>query len=194
MKQIKIIRSILKNTYLEAFNNYLSSVENEKDKNSPTEEQVEEALAKVTLKAFANDRHAYRHQVGYTRYQLYFTMTNFENFFHRLKQMNTYLKYFPIQLQIASLMSSSGLSSGKRKKKDNTSESEGTALHKCKWCKKMVTHEDDDCWEKTGNEDVVKPHWAKRRRVGPPGRALLPVPALTRKRKVQPLLVNNSVF
>ena len=41
MKQIKIIRSILKNTYFEAFKNYLSSVENEKDKNSPTEEQVE---------------------------------------------------------------------------------------------------------------------------------------------------------
>ena len=31
--------------------------------------------------------------------QLYFTMTNFENFFHRLKQMNTYLKYFPIPPQ-----------------------------------------------------------------------------------------------
>ena len=29
----------------------------------------------------------------------------------------------------------------------------------------MVTHEDDDCWEKPGNEDVVKPHWAKRRHV-----------------------------
>ena len=124
------------------------------------------------------------------RYQLYFTTTNFENFFHRLKQMNTYLKYFPIppqkgkvkplsdedlieiidnakpleynqamlqnnydpydktldefvryiekleqaakftKLQMATVTSSSG----KRKEKDKTSESKGTALHKCKWC------------------------------------------------------------
>ena len=48
------------------------------------------------MKAFANDRHAYRRQVRYMRYQLYFTMTNFEN---RLKQMNTYLKYFPVPPQ-----------------------------------------------------------------------------------------------
>ena len=32
MKQIKIICSILKNTYLEVFNNYISSVEDKKDK------------------------------------------------------------------------------------------------------------------------------------------------------------------
>ena len=69
------------------------------------------------------------------------------------------------KLQIAAITSSSGSSSGKRKRKNKTSESKGTTLHKCKWCKKMVTHDDDDCWEKPGNEDVVKPHWAKRRRV-----------------------------
>ena len=253
MKQIKIIRSILKNTYLEAFNNHLSSVENEKDKNSPTEEQVEEALAKVTLKAFANDRHAYRRQVRYMRYQLYFTTTNFENFFHRLKQMNTYLKYFPIppqkgeveplsdedlieiidnakpleynqamlqnnydpydktldefaryiekleqaakftKLQIAALTSSSGSSSGKRKKKDKTSESEGTALHKCKWCKKMVTHEDDDCWEKPGNEDVVKPHWAKRRRVGSSSRSSSTSRSSSDKKKKSPTFTGEQL-
>ena len=30
------------------------------------------------------------------RYQLYFTGTNFQTFLHRLKQLNKYLKYFPI--------------------------------------------------------------------------------------------------
>ena len=99
MKQIKTICSILKNTYLEAFHNYISSLENEKDKNSPTEQQVEEALERVILKAFANDRHAYRRQVSYMRYQLYFTTTSFENFFHRLKQLNTSMKYFPVPPQ-----------------------------------------------------------------------------------------------
>ena len=65
--QIKIIRSILKNTDLEAFNNYISSQENEKDKNSPTEEPVEEALEGVTIKASANEHHAYRRHVRYMR-------------------------------------------------------------------------------------------------------------------------------
>ena len=68
--------------------------------------------------------------------------------------MNTYLKYFPIPPQKGEVEPLSD---------EDLIESEGTALHKCKWCKKMVAHEDDDCWEKTGNEDVVKPHWAKRR-------------------------------
>ena len=33
------------------------------------------------------------------RYQLYFTTSNFSSFLHRLKQLNKYLKYFPIPPQ-----------------------------------------------------------------------------------------------
>ena len=99
MKQVKIIRNILKDSYFETFNNHITEVEDGKEKRALKEEDVDEALEKVTLKAFRNDHHAYRRQVRYMRYQLYFTTTNFENFFHRLKQLNNYLKYFPIPPQ-----------------------------------------------------------------------------------------------
>ena len=81
MKQVKIIRNILKDSYLETFNNHITEVEDGKEKRALKEEDVDEALEKVTLKAFRNDRHAYRRQVRYMRYQLYFTTTNFETFF-----------------------------------------------------------------------------------------------------------------
>ena len=66
---------------MEAFNNHVIEVEDEKEKRALKEEDVDEALEKVTLKAFRNDCHAYRRQVRYMRYQLYFTTTNFETFF-----------------------------------------------------------------------------------------------------------------
>ena len=69
------------------------------------------------------------------------------------------------KLQMATIMSSSGSNSGKRTKKDKTPHPKDAVLHKCKWCKKMVTHEDDVCWEKPGNEDVIKTCWAKCRHV-----------------------------
>ena len=62
----------------------------------PTDKKVQTALGKVALKAFNNDRHAYRRQVQYMRYQLYFTTSNFKKFELRLKQLNKYLKYFPL--------------------------------------------------------------------------------------------------
>ena len=81
MKQVKIICNILKDSYLETFNNHITEVEDGKEKGALKEEDVDEALEKVTLEASRNDRHAYRHQVRYMRYQLYFTTTNFETFF-----------------------------------------------------------------------------------------------------------------
>ena len=81
MKQVKIIHNILKDSYLETFNNHITEIEDGKEKRALKEEDVDEALEKVTLKAFRNDRHAYRRQVRYMRYQLYFTTTNFETFF-----------------------------------------------------------------------------------------------------------------
>ena len=141
-KQIKIIRSILKDTYLETFNTHIMNAEAKlkmkqaqetkektkaqeakekgkaqegKESETPkkagegeaqvvtpasiTNKDVTNALKAVTLKAFSNDRHAYRRQVRYMRYQLYFTTKNFDPFFHRLKQLNKYLKYFPIPPQ-----------------------------------------------------------------------------------------------
>ena len=80
-KQIKIIRSILKGNYLEIFNNYIQ----EKEDSKVDEDDVENALEAVTLRAFKNDRHAYRRQVRYMRYQLIFGYENFDNFLHRLK-------------------------------------------------------------------------------------------------------------
>ena len=98
-KKKKIIRSILKDSALETFNNHISECE-EPDKDGKSTEadkdDIEDALEKVTLKVFKNDIHAYRRQVRYMRYQLYFTGTNFQAFLHRLKQLNKYLKYFPI--------------------------------------------------------------------------------------------------
>ena len=92
--KVNVIRNILKGSYLETFNNNLGDGEGSEKKF--TEKKVTDALKKVTLKAFNNDRHAYRRQVQYMRYQLYFTTTNFKTFEHRLKQLNKYLKYFPI--------------------------------------------------------------------------------------------------
>ena len=79
-KQIKVIHSILKDSYLETFNNHLEDAqqpEEEGEFNTLTEDDVEEALEKVTLTAFKNDHHAYRHQRRYMRYQLYFAASNF---------------------------------------------------------------------------------------------------------------------
>ena len=87
--KVNVIRNILKGTYLEMFNTALGE-------GALTDKKVDDALSKVSLKAFNNDRHAYRRQVQYMRYQLYFTTNNFKQFEHRLKQLNKYLKYFPV--------------------------------------------------------------------------------------------------
>ena len=221
VKQVKIIRSILKGTYLEIFNRHLQEVEESVQGGSFDEEDVEDALEAVTLRAFKNDKHAYRRQVRYMRYQLCFNTTNFEAFFHRLKQLNKYLKYFPapqnstvtsledndlIEIidnakpleynqamlqndydpydksldEFASYLerleqatkftvanSSSEGTEGKSKKrkakKSNNTDKNGKELHKCKYCKKMVTHDEDDCWEKPGNENK-KPSWMRGKR------------------------------
>ena len=55
------------------------------------------------------------------------TLDEFVRYIEKLEQAAKFTK-----LQIAALTYSSGSSSGKRKKKDKTSESEGTALHQCK--------------------------------------------------------------
>ena len=81
MKQVKIICNTLKDSYLKTFNNHITEVEDGKEKHALKEEDINEALEKVTLKAFRNDHHAYRRQVRYMGYQLYFTTTNFETFF-----------------------------------------------------------------------------------------------------------------
>ena len=85
--QVNVIRSILKGTYLEIFNTGLGDKE-------VTPKKVQDAIALVTLKVFSNDKHAYRRQVRYMRYQLCFTTKNFKNFEHRLKQLNKYLAFF----------------------------------------------------------------------------------------------------
>ena len=99
---IKVIYSILKDSYLETFNSHLEDVqqpEEDGETDDITEDNIEDALEKVTLKASKNDHHAYRHQLRYMRHQLYFTTSNFSSFLHRLKQLNKYLKYFPIPPQ-----------------------------------------------------------------------------------------------
>ena len=61
---------------METFNNHISECE-EPDKDGKSteadEDDIEDGLEKVTLKVFKNDIHAYRRQVRYMRYQLYFT-------------------------------------------------------------------------------------------------------------------------
>ena len=221
-KEIKIIRSILKDTYLEAFNNHLVSVEDTEEPKELDEDDVEEALEAVTLKVFKNDRHAYRRQVRYMRYQLYFTTTNFTPFLHRLKQLNKYLKYFPVPPQKEGMLHplteddlieiidnakpieynqsmlqnnydpydktleefsqylerleqatkfnaqqnkvevTNNTKSKKRKERGSTSKKEEQSS-KCKWCGKIGLHDEDECWEKPGNEHK-KPRWAKNKR------------------------------
>ena len=219
-KKKKIIRSILKDSALEAFNNHISECE-EPDKDGKSteadEDDIEDALEKVTLKVFKNDIHAYRRQVRYMRYQLYFTGTNFQAFLHRLKQLNKYLKYFPISetttavtplpdddlieiidnakpieynqymlqnnydpyqdtleefsqyidrlqksVKIENSLNEPVPRKNKRKKESEGKHKKNNKLHKCKYCKKMVTHDDNDCWEKPGNESK-KPAWMNQR-------------------------------
>ena len=84
-EQVNVLRTILKETFLETFNN---SIPEGTAENPITEKDVTTALSKVTLKAFNNDRHAYRRQVQYMRYHLYFNTNNFKEFEHRLKKLN----------------------------------------------------------------------------------------------------------
>ena len=216
--KVNVVRSILKGPYLETFNTALGE-------KSITNKKVQEALNKVTLKAFNNDRNAYRRQVQYMRYHLYFNTSNFKSFEHRLKQLNKYLSYFPIppgkteveplpedqlieiidnakpleyhqqmlqanfnpfeksleefgqfierleaSAKISTVITKSKSTSAsdskkKKRKKRNESDDEEKKLHKCKYCKKMVTHDSKDCWEKPGNKDK-KPSWMKKKKTG----------------------------
>ena len=54
-KQIKVIRSILNDSSLETFNNHLESLQ-EEEGYTISEDDVEDALEKVTLKVFNNDK------------------------------------------------------------------------------------------------------------------------------------------
>ena len=87
LKKISVLRTLLKGTALQLFNTTLGE--------STTAASVRNAINAVALKAFRNDRNAYRRQVNYMRYHLYFTKQNFKAFEGRLKQMNSYLPYFP---------------------------------------------------------------------------------------------------
>ena len=87
------------------------------------------------------------------------TLEEFAGYVEKLEQAAKFTK-----LQM-SATSGSNTSSGKKKRKERSKENETTGLHKCKYCKKMVTHDDDDCWEKPGNEKLVKPRWAKHVRI-----------------------------
>ena len=215
-QKVNVVRNLLKGTYLELFNTTLGD-------EVPTDKKVQTALGKVALKAFNNDRHAYRRQVQYMRYQLYFTTSNFKKFELRLKQLNKYLKYFPLppgKRSVSSLTDdnlmeiidnskpleyhqqmlqnnynpydksleefiqyierleasakigtalnkakASSSSTKKGKKRNNTERESSTEAkpHKCKYCKKIVMHDDEDCWEKPGNESK-RPQWFKRRK------------------------------
>ena len=215
--KVKVIRSVLKETFLETFNTNIP----EKLAEDLMDKEVTDALNKVTLKAFNNDRHAYRRQVFYMRHQLYFTTNNFKAFEHRLKQLNKYLKYFPIppgktkankclapselveiidvakpiEYQKQMLLNNydshdksledyiqqierleagakvdakieemakdakeSSSKSAKKPAKKRKKEEESVKLHKCKYCKKMVTHESKDCWKNPGNKGK-RPEW-----------------------------------
>ena len=214
--KVNVIRNILKGTYLEMFNTALGE-------GVLTDKKVNDSLSKVSLKAFNNDRHAYRRQVQYMRYQLYFTTNNFKQFEHRLKQLNKYLKYFPVppgkrsvqslpednlieiidnakpleyhqqmlqnnydpygksleefvqyieRLEVSAKIgsalskgktSNSSTKKGKKRGSSDKEEPEEKKLHRCKYCKKLVTHKVDDCWEKPGNEDK-KPGWLKKKK------------------------------
>ena len=94
LEKLKVVRSILKGSYLETFNSKIPEAVAEL-----TEENVEAALGAVALKAFKNDPHAYRRQVQYMRYHLYFTTSNFTPFLHHLRQMNQFLRFFPVPPQ-----------------------------------------------------------------------------------------------
>ena len=96
--KVNIIRNILKGTYLKMFNTALGD-------RALTDKKVNNALLKVSLKAFSNDCHAHRCQVQYMRYQLYFTTNNIKQFAHRLKQLNKYLKYAPVPARKRSVQS-----------------------------------------------------------------------------------------
>ena len=98
-KKIDVIRSLLKGEELLAFNTKLDTLTTGARGNriNPTDAHVKQALNDVTLRAFRNDPHAYRRQVTYMRYHLKWTAGNFTTFQYRLKELNNYLKYFPLR-------------------------------------------------------------------------------------------------
>ena len=77
-----------------------------------------------------------------------------EEFAGYVEKLEQAAKFTKLQM---SMTTSSNTSSGKKKRKERTKDNETTGLHKCKYCKKMVTHDNDDCWEKPGNVKVMKP-------------------------------------
>ena len=99
-QQVNIICTPLKGESLTAFNTQLANevglatVENTVPQ--PTQANIDNAIKKLTLKAFDNDQNAHQRQVHHMRYHLHFLKHIFTKFIERLKQMNGCLLHFPM--------------------------------------------------------------------------------------------------
>ena len=94
-QEVSVLRTLLTDEALTLFEDELSQRLPD-DQNNLTEAILNDCIAKVALRAFSDDQNAYRRQVHYMRYNLYFSTTEVRSFEKRLKQLNQYLKYFPI--------------------------------------------------------------------------------------------------
>ena len=83
------------------------------------------------------------------------TLEEFSGYVEKLEQA---AKFTKLQMTTMSTTTNSTTASGKKKRKEMTKDKETNGLHKFKYGKKMVTHDDDDCWEKPGNHNAGKPH------------------------------------
>ena len=101
-------------------------------------------------------------------YNQFMLQSNYDPYDKTLEEFCQYVSSLELSVKFKTAASANSTnSSGTKKRKEKTSshkdDDDVKVLHKCKYCKKMVTHEAKDCWSKPGNEDKI-PSWIKSKR------------------------------
>ena len=116
----------------------------------------------------------------------YVEMLELEEFAGYVERLEQTAKFTKLQMTMMSIAASSttALLVGEKKSKERNKDNETPGVHKCMYCKKMVTH-DDDFWEKPGNPVGSRVFTLLRN-------ILSPVAALTRTRNPLPFSLQTS--
>ena len=91
-KKINMLKTLLKGDAKDRLNNIMT----DQPATRSQENRYKNALKELTKHYFNGDENSWRRQRNYMRYHLFFNEDNFQGFLHRLKELNKYLKYFPV--------------------------------------------------------------------------------------------------